>query len=168
MKIFLLGLMGSGKSFWAERLSEILSIPYFDLDAEIERKEKKTVAEIFETNGEASFRIKETEVLQAFSNKDKFILSTGGGTPCFHGNMQWMNEHGITIWLDGPLDIIEQRLGKGKPHRPLIASVPEADLKGFLSQMLATRSEVYTQAKFRVTGDEIMSKKFLKILSENE
>src|SRR5204863_6501254 len=123
MKIFLLGLMGSGKSFWAERLSAKLGISHFDLDAEIEGKEKKTIAEIFQEEGEETFRKKEAEALRTFSNKETFILSTGGGTPCFHCNMQWMNEHDVTIWINEPLDIIEDRLKTQKIHRPLIASV---------------------------------------------
>jgi len=166
MKIFLLGLMGSGKSFWAERLSAILDIPCFDLDTEIEKKEKKTVTEIFQTQGEEAFRIKEADALRTFSNKETFILSTGGGTPCFHGNMQWMNEQGITIWIDEPLDTIEKRLKKQKLHRPLIASVPQPELKEFLSQMLNKRSEFYTQAKFRLREHEVAEKNFLKILSQ--
>ena len=168
MKVFLLGLMGSGKSFWAERLSEILNIPWFDLDTEIEKKEKKTIASIFETEGEKVFRLKETQALQTFSNHEKFILSTGGGTPCFHENMKWMNDQGITIWIDEPLDTIEERLKKERLHRPLIASVHETNLKEFLSQMLTRRSEFYAQAKFHLQGDEIVEENFLKILSSDE
>ena len=160
--------MGSGKSFWAEKLSTTLGISHFDLDAEIERKEKKTIAEIFQTEGEEAFRKKEAEALRTFSNEEAFILSTGGGTPCFHGNMQWMNDHGTTIWLDEPLDIIEERLKTQRFHRPLIASVPGPELKDVLSQMLSKRNAVYSEAKFRLRGRDITEENFLKILSANE
>ena len=164
MKVFLIGLMGSGKSFWAEKLSGLLKIPFFDLDTEIEKEENKTIAEVFQREGEDAFRIKEAAALRSFSNKETFILSTGGGTPCFHGNMQWMNGQGITIWIDESVEIIEKRLKKERLQRPLIASIPEAGLHDFLSQMLHTRSVFYAQANFRLTGNEIELNKFLKIL----
>src|SRR5258706_8334488 len=112
LHFFLIGLMGSGKSFWAERLSNILHIPAFHLDDEIEKEERRTIAEIFAEQGENYFRIKESEVLKSFAGKENFILSTGGGTPCFHNNMKWMNDHGITAWIDEPVEIIEERLKK--------------------------------------------------------
>src|SRR3954463_10365891 len=100
--VFLIGLMGSGKTFWAHKLSAILNIPAFDLDTEIEKAESKTIAEIFVEKGEAYFRKKENEILKNFSDNKNFILSTGGGTPCFHDNIDWMNVQGITIWIDEP------------------------------------------------------------------
>src|SRR6516164_2312332 len=120
--IFLIGLMGSGKSFWARKLSATFGIPAFDLDTEIEKIENKTVAVIFAEKGEDYFRSKEKEVLKGFADKQYFLLATGGGAPCFYDNMAWMNENGITIWIDEPIKIIAERLQKQKSHRPLIAS----------------------------------------------
>lgn len=155
--------MGSGKSFWAERLSNILHIPAFHLDDEIEKKERRTIAQIFAEQGEDYFRIKESEVLKSFAGKKKFVLSTGGGTPCFHDNMKWMNDNGITIWIDEPVEIIEERLKKEKQHRPLIASIPDGELKKFLSEMLYKRNPFYAQAKYHVNADTITNESFLKI-----
>ena len=64
-KIFLIGLMGSGKSFWAEKLANVLTIPFFDLDAEIERSEKRSITAIFQTDGQDEFRRKEAQALRA-------------------------------------------------------------------------------------------------------
>jgi len=166
--IFLIGLMGSGKSFWAKQLSKTLNIPAFDLDNEIEKTEQKTISEIFAEHGQDYFRIKETEVLKAFAGKENYILSTGGGTPCFHDNMEWMNETGITIWIDEPLDTIEERLKKEKLHRPLIAAIPDNELKKFLSDMLLKRSAFYARSKFHLSSDAINESNFLQILSPNE
>jgi len=168
MKVFLIGLMGSGKSFWAEKLSALLNIPVFDLDREIEKAEHKTVAEIFTEKGEAYFRGKENEVLKSFADKQSFLISTGGGAPCFFDNMDWMNKNGITIWIDEPLNIIARRLQKEKAHRPLIASVNDADLEDFLARMRDKRNAFYSKAQYQLTGSNISEKDFLKIISSYE
>lgn len=160
--------MGSGKSFWAEKLCTALNFSAFDLDKEIEKSESKTVAEIFAEDGEEYFRKKENEVLKDFESENNFILSTGGGTPCFYDNINWMNEQGITIWIDEPVEIIAERLQKEKAHRPLIASVHNDDLKDFLANMRDKRKPFYTQAKFHLTGSNISEKDFLKIITSNE
>ncbi len=162
--IFLLGLMGSGKSFWADKLGELLNIPSFHLDDEIEKSEQKKITEIFDEKGEDYFRQKETEILKSFSNKNNFILSVGGGTPCFNNNMDWMNDNGITIWIDEPIEIIEKRLLKEKSHRPLIANVGEKDLYSFLSNMHERRSLFYAKAQHHLKQNEISKEEFLKII----
>jgi len=87
MNVFLIGLMGSGKTFWAHKLGVVLNMPVFDLDKEIEKAENKIIAEIFAEKGEAYFRGKENEILKSFAGKNNFILSTGGGAPCFYDNI---------------------------------------------------------------------------------
>jgi shikimate kinase len=162
---FLLGLTGSGKSFWADKLSSILNITSFHLDEAIEQSEQKTIAQIFGEKGESYFRNKETEILKSFSNKNSFILSVGGGTPCFNNNMEWMNENGITIWIDEPVETIEKRLRAEKSHRPLIANIPDEKLHAFLSDMLSKRKEFYTQAKHHLQKNDINESAFLNIFS---
>ncbi len=167
MNIFLIGLMGSGKSFWADKLGSILNVPAFHLDDEIEKSEQKTIAKIFDEKGEDYFRQKETEILKSFSNKKKFILSVGGGTPCFNNNMRWMNENGITIWIDEPIEVIKNRLQKEKSHRPLIANIPDENLFAFLFDMREKRNLFYAKAKFHLS-ESISEEKFLEIISNNE
>lgn len=167
-KIFLIGLMGSGKSFWAQKLSAILHIPAFDLDTEIEKVEGKTVAAIFVDDGESYFRQKENEVLKSFEGKPDFIVATGGGAPCFLDNMQWMNEHGTTIWIDEPVETVAARLEKEKSHRPLIANVETKNLANFLAQMRDKRKLFYSKAKFHLSGYNITEKDFLKIIRPHE
>ena len=118
-KIFLIGMMGSGKSYWTKKLSKKLKCGGYDLDNVVEINEEKTIAEMFEQDGEEYFRKAEAKVLRWFGEKKTFILATGGGTPCFHDNMNWMNKHGITIWLDEPIEILVERLKPGKELRPL-------------------------------------------------
>ena len=153
MNIFLVGLMGSGKSFWAKKLNTSLNIPAFDLDIEIEKLEGKTVAAIFETKGEDYFRLAENKVLKNFSQKNNFVLATGGGTACFYDNMEWMNKNGITIWMDDSPEIIAERLKKEKAHRPLIASISDAYLTDFLVEMREKRNPFYAQSTYRFTNN---------------
>ncbi|MEY3119015.1 MAG: hypothetical protein RIT30_947 [Bacteroidota bacterium] len=102
-KVFLIGLMGSGKSYWSKKISKWIKSGGYDLDALIEMNEEKTIAEIFAEDGEESFRKTETKLLKWFKEKKKYVLATGGGTPCFNENMQWMKKEGIVIWLDESL-----------------------------------------------------------------
>ena len=79
--------------------------------------------------------------------KKTFVLATGGGTPCFYGNMQWMNDHGLTVWLDEPVDVLVERLKPEKEHRPLIKNLNDNELKTFLAKKLEERKPFYRQAK---------------------
>src|SRR5882757_544038 len=98
-KIFLIGFMGTGKTHWGKLWSKETGYSFFDLDTLIEEQTGKTVAEIFEQEGEAFFREKEKELLRSFAGKDNCIIACGGGTPCLNDNMQWMNTHGTTVYL---------------------------------------------------------------------
>lgn len=164
-QVFLIGLMGSGKSFWAHKLSAALNVPAFDLDTEVEKAEGKTIAEIFSGKGQDYFRQKENEVLKSFAGKENYILATGGGAPCFHDNIRWMNTHGITIWIDEPIATIAKRLQKGKAHRPLIANVADEHLETFFNNMREQRMPFYKQAKYHLNSGNLNEKHFLEILS---
>lgn len=168
MKIFLLGMMGTGKSHWAKKLSKKLKTGGYDLDFLIESDEEKTIAEIFAEDGEAHFRKTEARILRWFGEKKTFVLATGGGTPCFHDNMEWMNKHGITIWIDESIDKLVERLKPEKEHRPLIRDLSDHELSAFLSGKLAERSSYYQQAKYHLQGNAISDAGFAKIIKENE
>ncbi len=157
--------MGSGKNYWADYLSNHLNIPVYHLDDEIEKAEQKTIADVFKDNGEAYFRNKESFILKSFSDKEPFMLSVGGGTPCFNDNMDWMNANGITIWIDEALETIKQRLIKEKSHRPLIANIPDDKMLSFLKDMRDKRSNFYSRAKHHLKEKEINKTSFLKIFS---
>ena len=156
-KIFLIGMMGSGKTFWAEKLNKKLKIQSYDLDALIEMMEEKTIAEIFEQDGEEYFRKAEAKMLRLFAEKKLFILSCGGGTACYNDNMNWMNKQGITIWINESPEIISERLVKEKNHRPLIKNLTDTSVKDF----------VYRQAQYELTGENLSENTFIKIVKEH-
>ena len=96
MKIVLLGYMGSGKSAIGSFLSEKLQIPFYDLDSEIEKIEQISIAKLFQTKGEIYFRKTENEVLKKIlALEENFVLSLGGGTPCYYYNHELLNATGI-------------------------------------------------------------------------
>jgi shikimate kinase len=167
MKLFLIGMMGSGKTHWGKWFAKKAKECFYDLDNLIEIAEEKTIAEIFAEDGEVSFRKTEAKILGWFAEKKKFVLATGGGTPCFHGNMKWMNEHGMTIWIDEPVEVLFERLLPEKDHRPLIKNLSNEELKNFLSDKLKERKPFYSQAKYHLEANNISEKSFVEILKDH-
>src|SRR4029078_10045406 len=99
MKIFLLGFMGSGKSYWGRQLSQKLLIPYFDLDEQIVNNEGASINEIFDKKGEEYFRLLEKDTLHIITeSRESMIMACGGGTPCFFNNIEYMKQAGTTVW----------------------------------------------------------------------
>lgn len=162
MKIFLIGMMGSGKSFLGKQIAGKLQLSMFDLDNLIEAKEKSSIEEIFSKKGEKYFREIETKILRSFSNEESFVLATGGGAACFNNNMEWMNEEGITVWLNETIDIITERLLNEKKQRPLIKNIKDDELKEFLKELLEERNQFYKQAKYSLSGENNLED-FLKM-----
>ncbi|MCO5235216.1 MAG: shikimate kinase [Chitinophagaceae bacterium] len=155
MRVFLLGFMGTGKSYWGRRWAAQHQLDFFDLDHEIEQSTGLTIPQLFEQHGEAYFREKERERLLSFEGKDNFILSTGGGTPCFFDNMQWMNNIGLTIYLDTPIPVLKERLIKEQSHRPLIKTFNEEELGNYIAGSLRNRMFFYNQAHIKLATESI-------------
>jgi shikimate kinase len=166
MKIFLVGLMGSGKSYWTKQLAKKYKTGGYDLDYLIEVKEEKTIAEIFTEDGEDYFRKVESTVLKWFAEKKTYVLATGGGAPCFFDNMDWMNKQGITIWLDEPLTAIAARLAPEKEHRPLIAKLSDSELLAFLEKQRESRLPFYSSAQIHLQDQTITPDSFKKALAK--
>ncbi|MBP7939994.1 MAG: shikimate kinase, partial [Sediminibacterium sp.] len=120
-RIFLIGMMGAGKSHWLKQMAKWNKSVGYDLDALIEMNEEKTIAEIFSEDGEAHFRKAESKILKWFKEKKKYVVATGGGTACFQENMDFMKKEGVVIWLDESVEVLVKRLASAKADRPLIA-----------------------------------------------
>jgi len=166
-KIFLIGMMGSGKTFWTKKIAKWIKSAGYDLDDLIEMTEEKTISEIFEEDGEDYFRKSEAKILRWFKEKKKFVLATGGGTPCFQDNMNWMKKEGIVIWLDESLEILVQRLAAEKAHRPLIAHLSNEEIAQFIQQKLVERHAYYQQADYRLTSDQITEAGLKKLIQKH-
>ena len=117
--IFIIGLPGSGKSAMSKMLANNLNYNLYDTDSYIEKKENKTITDIFTYNGENYFRDIESYVLEEISNLSDIVVSTGGGIILREKNRKIMNENGLTIFIDRKPEIILKNINMKK--RPLLA-----------------------------------------------
>ena len=154
--IILLGYMGSGKTSIGKKISKILNIKFYDLDKLIENKFNKTVNEIFLEQGEINFRKKERALLENILNKKKiFVLSLGGGTPCYFDNIEYIvKKTGYTIFLKPEIKQLSKKLYWKKAERPIIKDVrTEKKMIEFVSKHMLERIHYYNKAKYHVVYD---------------
>ncbi len=155
MKIFLIGFMGSGKTYWGKKWAGQCGFDFYDLDQLIETEHNKSIAAIFEKDGEDYFREIETIELKKLAAKDNCIIACGGGTACYNDNMQWMNENGVPVYLQAFPQYIYERVLDEKEKRPLIKKVSRAELLFFIEQKLKEREDFYNQAKIILPVQEL-------------
>jgi shikimate kinase len=157
MKIFLIGFMGCGKTHWGKLLSAKLSMPFFDLDEKIAEHEGKSIADIFKQHGEEYFRLLEKDILHLLSEShESFVMATGGGTPCFYNNIDYLKKQGTVVWINCSTDCLYQRLVKEKSVRPLISNIPDDQLKTYIVKKYSGRKIYYQQANV-ILPEEIIS-----------
>jgi shikimate kinase len=166
-RIFLIGMMGSGKSHWLKQMAKWNKSVGYDLDALIEMNEEKTIDEIFNEDGEAYFRKAESKILKWFKEKKKYVVATGGGTACLQENMDFIKKEGVVIWLDESIEVLVKRLSNDKAHRPLIANLSDNQLAAFLEQKLVERHPFYKQAHYRLTSDQITEAGLKKLIQKH-
>ena len=147
MRIYLIGFMGGGKSYISKELSRVLDYPVVDLDETIERRAGMSIVQLFKQYGEAHFRRLEQEALHSTAEESPLIIATGGGTPCFFDNIEWMNKNGITVYLNTDESLLFKRLSPQKHHRPLLKNLSSSELKAYIHNKLEERSIYYQQAK---------------------
>ena len=156
--LFLIGFMGCGKSWWGKTLAEQSGQPFIDLDAFIEASAGQSIAGIFAESGETGFRLLEHDCLRRLAALPPSIVATGGGTPCFFDNMDWMNRHGHTAYLQTPPEVLFERLRRQTARRPLLRDLDDAGLQHFIHERLAAREPYYIQAQVIVAfGQETLA-----------
>ena len=156
MKLFLVGLPGSGKSTLGKQLAKRLDLLFIDLDDVIEAKAQQPIREIFAQQGEDYFREVEREaLLNTISKNSDFVMATGGGAPCFFDNMLQMSQAGTTIFVDTPVATIAERMKKeGVAVRPLLHELDTNNFAEAFHQKFVHRLPHYRQAKITVTSEE--------------
>ena len=147
-RIYLIGYMGSGKTTLGRLLAEKLDVPFVDLDHLIERHCAKSVGQLFQEEGEDEFRRIESRVLRELPDTEELVVSTGGGTPVFHGNMDYMNRTGLTVYLKVSTGELAARLKTAKDERPLIRDKSDEELLAFITEALARRETIYNLSQF--------------------
>ena len=154
-RIFLIGYMGAGKTTLGRALAKELNIQFIDLDSYIEERLCKSVSQIFAEKGEAEFRDIERRMLHEAGEFENVVISTGGGTPCFFDNIEYMNRQGATVFLDVPVERLFIRLSIARKKRPLIVGKSDEELRCFIAEQLAKRLPHYSKAKQRFTADRL-------------
>lgn len=152
MRIFLIGFMGSGKSTMGKKLATKLGYDFVDLDHEIEKQIGTSIGDYFASHGEAAFRKLESENLKNFPYPQNAVVATGGGTPCFFDNMDWMNANGTSMYIEMPPAALAKRLEGGKEKRPLLRDLDEAQMIAFIENKLSERENFYKRATIIING----------------
>lgn len=155
MKIFLIGFMGAGKTSIGKRLAKSLNYKFIDMDKLIEFNAGQSINELFKEHGEKHFRELEKTTLEELKPDTNIVIATGGGTPCYEQNMEFMNETGTTIYLNLPTDMLFERLIESKSKRPLIKDLTDKDLRAYIAKMLEERSVFYEKANNTVNAAHI-------------
>jgi len=151
-KVYIIGFMGSGKSTTGMKLASFLGWSFTDLDRSIEERTGLSIPEIFSLHGEAWFREKESETLKNLRSLTNGVISTGGGTPCYGSNMDYMLETGLTIYLKLTPGQLRSRLSGTSDQRPLIKDLGDEDLLRFIEEKLAIREKWYNRAELTFNG----------------
>lgn len=146
VNLYLVGMMGAGKSTIGQVMAKRLGYRFFDTDAVIEQATHQTIPEIFESSGEAAFRAIEHQVLSQLSPYTRLVISTGGGIVLDQENW-WHLRQGVVVWIDVSVEELIQRL-QGDEHRPLLQ---RPDWQEHLANLLAKRRSRYAEADIHLS-----------------
>ncbi|MBP9185246.1 MAG: shikimate kinase [Fuscovulum sp.] len=144
--VVMVGMMGAGKTAVGTALARLLKVPFLDSDEEIVRAADRTIAEIFERDGEAFFRDREFEVIGRLLRGPPCVLSTGGGAFLSDRNRDQIKAAGISVWLRADLDLLWNRV-RHKNTRPLLRT---ANPRATLAELYQARLPYYSQADLAV------------------
>lgn len=154
-RIFLIGYMGTGKTTLGKALASRLQYDFVDLDWYIENKIQQSISEYFSVNGEVSFRDLENASLQELLTKERVVIATGGGAPCFLNNMSLMLAHGVVVYLEASYEVLFRRLRNAKDQRPIIKNKSEEELQKFIIYSLSQRKVYYEKAQYKINSDNL-------------
>jgi shikimate kinase len=168
MKIILVGYMGVGKTSLAKKVAKKAGISYHDLDEIIEKSENLEVKLIFKTKGEVYFRKKEHQLFKDFiENNTDFILSLGGGTPCYANNHLFLqNNDVISVYLKASVNSLTERLKDKRENRPLLKNLSEEELQEYIAKHLFDRNYYYQKAKHIINVDNKSKKEIVNEILE--
>ncbi len=165
--VVMVGMMGAGKTAVGTALARLLAVDFLDSDDEIARAANRSIAEIFERDGEPFFRARESEVLARLLRGVPCVLSTGGGAFLADANRQMIHEAGVSVWLRADLELLWQRV-RHKATRPLLRT---ANPRETLRTIYEARVPLYSQADLVVDSGadlsvEAMAQRVAEVLTK--
>ncbi len=146
-RIVLVGLMGAGKTSVGRRLAKAMAVPFVDADEEIVAAAGMSIADIFESYGEPTFRDLERRVIARLLDGPPGVLALGGGAFVDPVTRARVKERAVSVWLDADVDTLAERTGRKRAARPLLR---DGDLRHRLATLLAERAPAYAEADLRV------------------
>jgi shikimate kinase len=152
MKIYLVGFMGCGKTTNGKRLASRLGFSFLDTDELVSSIHNCSIKDFFDLYSEEIFRQEETNILYQTKTMDNLVVAVGGGTPCFHNNMEWMLSNGMVVYIEMPPLALYNRLLNSKTQRPLLSSLSSNNWKEGIAELFAPREAIYKQAHIAVNG----------------
>ncbi len=156
--IFIIGFMGAGKSTVGRRLAKAMGLKFVDTDLFIESRFRCSISKMFAEVGEERFRKREHIVTEELSGMEDCVIATGGGLPCFSGNMELLNDNGITIYLHATDHTLAQRLCICKRSRPAVCDLSEAEIEAFVCRKMQERRPIYETAQLHISVEQLTDK----------
>ena len=163
-RIYLVGYMGAGKTTAAKRIATRLGWDVADTDAMFEEKYRISIHDFFQKYDEPLFRKLESEILKSTENMENTVISTGGGLACHCDNMEWMNRHGLTVFMRISPEAAADRILHSKRKRPLTDNKNEVELAEYIRQHYAERLPFYEQAKITVKSEDFDLDSFMNLI----
>ncbi len=160
--IFLIGFMGSGKTTLGKVLSETLNYDFIDSDLWIEKKLKMSINSIFSAKGEVFFRELELNFIENINPNKPKVIATGGGLPCFNGNIKKLKELGTVIYLEASPELIIERV-KFDDTRPLLKNQQNQEYMAFIQNKLEERNVFYKQAHYTIDANQSVENQLTEI-----
>ena len=166
-RIFLIGYMGAGKTTVGRKLAKEMNLSFIDLDLYIEGRYHRSIRQLFAERGEEAFRDIEKRLLHEVAEFEDVLVSTGGGTPCFFDNMEFMNMAGTTIYLKVSVDELASRLESCKQTRPVLQNRSGEELRSFIKENLEARTAFYEKANIIYDAELMMTEADVQAITEN-
>lgn len=146
--------MGAGKSTAAKRLAHRLGWEVADTDAMFEEKYRISIDDFFQKYDEPLYRKLESEILKSTGSLEHVVIATGGGTACYFNNMEWMNQHGFTVFMRISPQAAVDRVLHSRHKRPLARGKSEKDLMEYVNWHYTSRLPFYEQAQITVKSED--------------
>jgi shikimate kinase len=155
MRIYLVGYMGSGKTKLGREVAAQLGYEFIDLDEVFEEKYHISIADFFAKYNEETFRLLEHNLLMQTVARENCVISTGGGTPCYFDNMDFITSNGISFYIRVSSQLLVRRLLNVRVKRPVLKDIPNDRMEDFVRNQVAEREKYYLRASFVVEGQDV-------------
>jgi len=160
-----MGMPGSGKTTIGKKLAKLMNYEFLDLDQYIEKKENRSINDVFRDQGEDYFRLIETKSIIEISTLNKNIfISLGGGTPCYNNNITLLLKNGLCVYIRANEKLLLNRLENAKSQRPLFWGLTKQEIENKLKLLIKVRSPFYEKSHLTIEAGAIQEKQVLELI----